>query len=195
MTVFTTKQTAAEIRKHLRATWPGVKFSVRCDRGTASSWIRVSWTDGPTDQQVRHETHQFQGAQFNGMTDSYDDLGEALVCTNPAELPEVRRYYCDGINTSRDISDPAVVAAAQTIAAENPDIRAAFSIEDIDPAALTYNRLHRDLSTIRLDENRWIKYHGQPVTGRHLPDLGSVISAAVHCTDYTGDTPTVADRH
>ena len=53
MPKFTTKETAAELRKHLRATWPTVKFSVRCGRGTASAWLRVAWVDGPAYTQAQ----------------------------------------------------------------------------------------------------------------------------------------------
>ena len=46
---------------------------------TASAWMNVSWSDGPTDREVSAVTGKYEGREFNGMTDSYDDQGSALV--------------------------------------------------------------------------------------------------------------------
>ena len=81
-----TKETARLVRAALRAAWPGVKFSLRMGTGSAGCWLSVSWSDGPTEIQVRRVTHQFQGHEFNGQTDSYDVLGTRLVATEPGEL-------------------------------------------------------------------------------------------------------------
>jgi hypothetical protein len=44
---------AKQFRTMLKETFPGVKFSVRCDTGTAYNWISVTWEDGPADSEVQ----------------------------------------------------------------------------------------------------------------------------------------------
>jgi hypothetical protein len=44
---------AKQFRTMLKQSFPGVKFSVRCDTGTAWNWIAVKWEDGPTKEAVR----------------------------------------------------------------------------------------------------------------------------------------------
>ena len=188
MTSYSTKETAAELRKHLRRVWPEAKFSVRCNRGTASAWIGVAWTDGPTYSQARAEWSQFQGAQFNGMTDSYDLIDAKLVCTDPAELPEVRDYHCDGINGARGFSDEAVRAAARQMLTENPEMAAAFAVESIDPDTLTYNTLHRSVAMLTIDPDLWLSYLGEPLPGQPY-DMGTAIGSALNITDLTTPTP------
>lgn len=141
MTSYSTKETAAELRKHLRRVWPDVKFSVRCNRGTASAWIGVAWTDGPTYTQPRAAWSQFQGAQFNGMTDSYDLIDPKLVCTDRADLPEIRDYHCDGINGARGFSDEAVHAAARQVLTENREMATAYAlVRPVGPAHCAVSR-------------------------------------------------------
>ena len=48
----TVRETAAALRKALREAFPGARFSVRMASGTAYGWLSVSWTDGPTVEQV-----------------------------------------------------------------------------------------------------------------------------------------------
>lgn len=96
------KTSNTQLRTALKNAFPGVKFSVRMSTGSASAWMRVSWSDGPTDSDVRAITRQYEGRRFNGMTDSYDDNGSALVAFDGDDLPRVLRYSCDGINTHRD---------------------------------------------------------------------------------------------
>ncbi|CAM3325655.1 hypothetical protein DFJ75_4991 [Williamsia muralis] len=193
MPKFTTKETAAELRKHLRATWPTVKFSVRSGRGTASAWLRVAWVDGPAYTQAQNEWFGFQSAQFNGMTDSYDQLDDRLVCTDPAKLPDVRSYSCDGINGERTFTDDAVRTTVRQLMDENTWISAAFAVEGIDPDALTYNTLHRSASMLTLDAGRWLSYLGEPLP-RNPYDLGTAITSALSLTDFTTPTPALHTR-
>ncbi|TFD27056.1 LPD29 domain-containing protein [Cryobacterium cryoconiti] len=97
-----TKDTAKLVRVALKNAFPRVKFSVRMSTGTASAWMNVSWSDGPTDREVSAVTSQYEGRKFNGMTDGYDDQGSALVAFDGEDMPRVVRYSCDGINTHRD---------------------------------------------------------------------------------------------
>jgi hypothetical protein len=114
-TYITTKDTAKMVRQALRNAFPGQKFSVRCGTGTGSAWMHVSWIDGPTTRQVDAIVGHYEGRRFNGMTDSYDDAGTALVAFEGAEMPEVVRYCCDGINTSRSFSPAGYLFAQELV--------------------------------------------------------------------------------
>jgi len=61
--------TAKLIRKVLRESFPGVKFSVRIDRYAGGSSTRVTWTDGPTAKVVEDLLSVFEAAGFDGMQD------------------------------------------------------------------------------------------------------------------------------
>ena len=149
--------------------------------------------DGPTYTQAQGEWFGFQSAQFNGMTDSYDQLDDRLVCTDPAELPEVRSYSCDGINGERTFTDDAVRTTVRQLMDENTWIPAAFAVEGIDPDALTYNTLHRSASMLTLDAGRWLSYLGEPLP-RNPYDLGTAITGALAITDFTTATPALHTR-
>jgi len=59
------KETAAEVRKILKATFPKTKFKVTTRRGA----VYVEWTDGPTWQQVQRIAGSFSGKRFEAMND------------------------------------------------------------------------------------------------------------------------------
>jgi len=73
-----TKESAALLRKQLRASFPGVKFSVRMSRGTAYGNVHVEWTGGPSLDEVDAVTRPFEGASFDGMTDSMEYRDRAI---------------------------------------------------------------------------------------------------------------------
>lgn len=66
---YSTTETAQLIRRALRESFPGVKFSVRSDKYAGGSSIRVSWTDGPTQHSVDAIASGFSGSGFDGMQD------------------------------------------------------------------------------------------------------------------------------
>lgn len=55
----------AELKKH----FPATKFSVRTDKYSGGSSIRVEWTDGPTVKQVEQIAAKYHGTEFDGMID------------------------------------------------------------------------------------------------------------------------------
>lgn len=136
-----TKDVAALLRKELRATFPGVKFSVRCSTGTASAWINVTYDDGPTRRQVDDVTGRFEGRSFNGQTDSYDDNGTTLVAGTGDELPTEVRYCCDGIITTRNYTATGHLAA-QRVIREDSNMRHLVLCDEHG----TLNDRHRDLT-------------------------------------------------
>ena len=140
-TVIPTKDVAALLRKELRTTFPGVKFSVRCATGTASAWINVTYDDGPTHQQVQAIAGRFEGRSFNGQTDSYDDNGTTLVAGSVDELPTEVRYSCDGIIITRNYTGTGHLAA-QRVIREDSNMRHLVLCDEHG----TLNDRHRDLT-------------------------------------------------
>ena len=64
-----TKELAVYIRKGLAQRWPGQVFSVKSDSYAGGSSVRVGWTDGPSESQVRRFTDPLDGEGFDGMID------------------------------------------------------------------------------------------------------------------------------
>jgi hypothetical protein len=62
-------ETAQLVRAALKRTFPGVTFSVRSSTYSGGASITVSWTDGPTYDEVNRIAHGFSGASFDGMID------------------------------------------------------------------------------------------------------------------------------
>lgn len=71
-------ETSKIIKRTLQAAFPDVKFSVRLDKYSGGSSIDASWTDGPTDKQVKAILDRFDGKGFDGMTDMSYDCGERM---------------------------------------------------------------------------------------------------------------------
>lgn len=63
---------AKNCRKLLKKEFPGVKFSVRTDRYSGGSSLRIGWSDGPKVAEVEKITGRFSGGRFDGMEDIYN---------------------------------------------------------------------------------------------------------------------------
>jgi len=100
MRYISTTDTAALIRKALKARFPDVTFSVRSKSYSGGSSIRVNWTDGPTRRCVSAVTAKFEGSHMNMM----EDLKEPQT----GELNgEPVRFSADFVFTDRTLSDAA----------------------------------------------------------------------------------------
>ena len=97
-------EVAKVLRSHLKAAFPGARISVRCGTGTAYSWLRVAWTDGPTERAVKEVCEPWHGSRFNGMTDGYDQCEPLMVALEPGALPVSVSPAVDGINYDRKFS-------------------------------------------------------------------------------------------
>jgi hypothetical protein len=115
----TTKDTAKLVRAALKSEYPGTKFSVRMSTGTASAWMNVSWSDGPTDAEVTTITSRFEGRKFNGMTDGYDNADTVLIASETGDMPREVQYVCDGINTHRHYTAAGYAVAQQLISTDS----------------------------------------------------------------------------
>ena len=57
------------IRKVLKESFPGVKFSVRGRNYAGGGSTNIGWTDGPNQKQVEALISAFEGSYFDGMID------------------------------------------------------------------------------------------------------------------------------
>lgn len=57
------------IRKVLKESFPGVKFSVRGKSYAGGGSTNIGWTDGPNAKQVESLISVFEGSYFDGMID------------------------------------------------------------------------------------------------------------------------------
>lgn len=96
--------TAKLIRKALRESFPGVKFSVRSERYAGGSSINIRWTDGPTGPQVEHVAGAFEGSYFDGMIDYKGSRYHTLD-------GEPVHFCADFIHCNRENTDAAICSA------------------------------------------------------------------------------------
>jgi len=91
----TASETAKKIRKAIKASFPGVKFSVTSNRGSS---VRVRWTDGPIGSEVDEILRKYQSGHFDGMQD---------LMTHPGYTdPETGDLICgaDWVTGTREIT-------------------------------------------------------------------------------------------
>jgi len=96
--------TAKLIRKALRESFPGVKFSVRSERYAGGSSINIAWTDGPTGKQVEHVAGVFEGSYFDGNIDYKGSRYHRLD-------GEPVHFCADFIHCNREHTDAAICSA------------------------------------------------------------------------------------
>ena len=82
------------IRKVLRESFPGVKFSVR----TRGGFTNINWTNGPNTNQVERLVSAFEGSYFDGMIDY---KGSRYAMLDGKEV----HFMADFIFTNRHYSD------------------------------------------------------------------------------------------
>lgn len=103
---------AKNLKRELQAAFPGVRFSVRSEGFSMGDAVRVSWTCGPTVDEVKALTGKYERGSFNGMEDIYEYdssaygdavgrvLGRTKYVTEDREYPagardEVARLLCE----------------------------------------------------------------------------------------------------
>jgi hypothetical protein len=79
MRTITIDECTKMIRAALKQGFPLTKFSVRKTRSTYSHNIDVSWTDGPTQKQVKPILDRFKSTGFDGMTDCSYSCGKRML--------------------------------------------------------------------------------------------------------------------
>lgn len=61
--------TAKLVRKVLKDACPAIKFSVRSKSYSGGASMDISWTDGPTEADIKSLVGRFEGSSFDGMED------------------------------------------------------------------------------------------------------------------------------
>lgn len=97
----TVTETAKLLRRALKARFRDVKFSVRSDSYAGGASIDVKWIDGPTEREVEQITDLYQGASFDGQTDTQSYHTSLLSTENGVE---VVRFGADFVVCQRDYS-------------------------------------------------------------------------------------------
>ena len=76
-------KTANAIKKELKIMFPKIKFSIRSDNYSGGNSVKISWIDGPTDENVDKIVRKYQYGSFDSMEDLYnydnkrDDISQA----------------------------------------------------------------------------------------------------------------------
>lgn len=65
-------QAAVLIRKELKETFNGVKFSVRSESYSMGNKVNISYDADIDKSEIRKITNKYKMGNFDGMTDSYD---------------------------------------------------------------------------------------------------------------------------
>lgn len=99
-------ETGKEIRKALKAAFPGVKFSLRMSRGTGYGWFHLDWTDGPPASEVDPVANQFRSSYFESMDDSTRRIEPTMTMDEGGNVVE-HDYTCHGVNPQRRLSEEA----------------------------------------------------------------------------------------
>lgn len=118
ITYVSATDTAALIRKALKAEFPGTRFSVRTEKYSGGATVFVAWTDGPQEGTVAAVTGRFEGSRADATGDFMDPV------TQETDGGKVR-YGARHIWTERNISE----ATYRTI---EPEVLAALKIDAPD---------------------------------------------------------------
>lgn len=112
--------TAKLIRKHLKAAFPGQKFTVRTSRFSGGSSIDVNWTDGPTGSQVDAIIDAFAYGRFDGSIDMAYSVSSWYCSEHGASV-----RHSAGTQDSRG-SNPAIDEVSCCLGAEPVSFGAKF---------------------------------------------------------------------
>lgn len=83
-------ETARELRKALKAEFPGIKFSVRSRTYSGGASIDVGWMDGPLQAAVQAVCDGFRNADFDGMQDMKVYRDATLYAGEDGSFEEIR---------------------------------------------------------------------------------------------------------
>jgi hypothetical protein len=87
-------QAASEIKKELKAAFPGFKFSVRSSNFSMGDAVDIDWVDGPTTDMVDDIVGKYQYGHFDGSIDCYeysntrDDIPQAKFVQTQRSMSE-----------------------------------------------------------------------------------------------------------
>jgi hypothetical protein len=90
------------LRQELKREFPGTKFSVTRDRGTAYGYVSVRWQDGPPMREVDAICAGYAGTRYSCAEDLEHEITH--VAADGAGAPMQVRYRTRGILCSRTLS-------------------------------------------------------------------------------------------
>jgi len=88
---------AKKMRKELKETFPGVKFTVRSDNFSGGSSIDVSWVDFPSVKAVRERTSKYESLRRDNVTGEILSGGNDYISENQKLSDELRSKAEDRI--------------------------------------------------------------------------------------------------
>ncbi len=111
---------AKNIRIQLQKHFPEVKFSIKSKRFAGGDSISVSWTDGPTHDEVAAITGKYEEGHFNGMNDCYEYNQDEVF----SDVFGGAKY----VHSRREVSDNLLIQAAGEMGYKDavPDDRGGF---------------------------------------------------------------------
>jgi hypothetical protein len=96
---------AKNLKIELEHTFPGIKFSVKSESYSGGDSIRLGWTDGPLQEEVKKVSGKYQEGHFNGMEDIYN--------YNDSPFPDVfggAKYVMESRHESAELTKAAGMA-------------------------------------------------------------------------------------
>lgn len=109
VTATSTTETAKLLRRALRTAYPDITFRVKSKKYAGGSSVRVTWKDGPTQQEAERITRRFEGASFDGLTDLKEHIERRV---NGQAID----YGADYVFAERSFSRAHLEKAAQQVA-------------------------------------------------------------------------------
>ena len=100
------------IKKILKRKFPETKFSCTSDNYNMGSSVNVSWTDGPTSEQVDKLINEFQYGHFDGMIDLYE------YSNSRDDIPQAKY-----VMSNRRLSDEIVLQASKVAKKHYSDLQ------------------------------------------------------------------------
>ncbi len=94
---------AKDIRKELKAAFPGVKFRVTSKTFSGGNSVNIHWTYGPSLKSVEKIVDPFQGGHFDGVDTGKPNTAKWVICNR--QIPDFERIKEDFIRLS-NYADP-----------------------------------------------------------------------------------------
>lgn len=146
-----TAEVAKLIRRDIKRTFPGVKFSVRSERYAGGSSITVKWADGPTRKQVREFANPYTGKRFDGSIDLEYRANQWYCTEHGVRVAETYGHGNghDGVHASRCCAKAELVHMGAGYINEVRELSAEFTAE-LEAAVA------KEWGVDEFDANRWI---------------------------------------
>lgn len=141
-----TTTVAKLLRVALKEQFPTTTFSVKSKSYSGGSSINIRWEDGPRDVEVKPITDFFQGASFDGMTDSMSYRHRTF---SDNDITCTIRFGADFVFTNRSYSE-----TAEHIADTTPDDFHLFQEAALHAATDDYSKRYRKLRCINFENLR-----------------------------------------